>query len=443
MNAAAAPPPLAQAGLAPEVSEHDEEAPVHDNEARERANAMRKAPRTKAKLTIGSVNINGAGSDETHYKWSDAINTMRANGIGVLVVQETHLDRARASRIQTTYDKTMFMKSSSELFDTNTSSKGVAILIDRRIVKSTNLDIKWYEVIAGRALMVSIPWRTDTGKLHILGVYAPNIPEQNGRFWDDVAKVFDDNPDWPRPDFLTGDFNMVEEARDREPPSACRAATTAALANLLDRFSLVDGWRKENPNLTRFTWRSRATTGPQLGCRSRIDRIYVNSSLWDDTREWNITIDQPMYTDHELVQTTIYDLSTPFIGKGRWEVPSFLLKHDKFLEQMDSICSAADLASRDAANPTSPQMILEDLKVKMRDTARTIAREAVPKARKKIEDLKKDLEKALDDQTVPAEEQRELTDKLSDEIKDLERQLLDKRRSDKSRGCCGAPPACF
>ncbi|KAF5342495.1 hypothetical protein D9611_001696 [Ephemerocybe angulata] len=357
---------------------------------------------------------------------------MRANKIGILVVQETHLNRARASRIQTTYDKTMFIKSSSELFDVNTSSEGVAMLIDRRVIKSTSQGIKSWDVIAGRALMVSIPWRTETGKLHILCVYAPNDPERNGRFWEDIAKIFDDNPDWPHPDFLVGDLNMVEEARDREPPSACRAAMANALMNLLEKFHLVDGWRRENPNLTHYTWRSRATTGPQAGCRSRIDRIYIKRSLWDDTRDWNITIDQPIYTDHELIQTTIYDLSAPFIGKGRWEIPSFLLNHDKFLEEMDTLCTAAELATRQTNNPTDPrpQMVLEDLKVKMRDKAREIAKAAVPKARKKIAELKQALETVLNDNSTTPEERNELTDKLAEEIKDLECQQLDKRRAD-------------
>ncbi|KAF6759472.1 Endonuclease/exonuclease/phosphatase, partial [Ephemerocybe angulata] len=391
---------------------------------------MRKPPRTKAQLTVGSININGAGSEETHYKWSDAIATMRTNNIGVLVVQETHLNRARASRIQTTYDKSMFLKSSSELFDTNTSSKGIAMLIDRRVVKSTGQDIKSREVIAGRALMVSVPWRTETGKLHILGVYAPNDPERNGRFWDDIAKVYDDNPDWPHPDFLVGDLNMVEEARDREPPSACRAATALALSNLLVKFSLVDGWRRENPNLTRFTWRSKATTGPQAGCRSRIDRIYIKNTLWEDTRDWNIVVNQPIYTDHELIQTTLYDMTAPFIGKGRWEVPSFLLKHEKFLEEMDTLCGAAEEASRGGDSPTRPQMVLENLKKDMRDKARNIARSAVPKARKKVEELRKTLNTTLDDVSLTPEEKNELTDKLSEEIKDLEHKQLDKRRAD-------------
>ncbi|KAF6756456.1 Endonuclease/exonuclease/phosphatase, partial [Ephemerocybe angulata] len=388
----------------------------------------RKPPRTKAKFTLGSININGAGSEETHYKWSDVIATMRRNQIGVMVIQETHLDAARASRIKTAYEKSMFLRSSSEMF--NTSSKGVAMLIDRRIIKCVKEDIDTYEVIAGRAMMVSVPWRTATGKIHILGVYAPNDPEQNGAFWTTIANVYRENPDWPRPDFLAGDMNMVMEPRDREPPTACRAATARAFADMTEGFDLVDGWRKENPNLTRFTWRSKATTGPQAGCRSRIDRIYVKNGLWDDTREWGIRVNQPLYTDHELTQVTLYDLTQPFIGKGRWEIPDFLLKHDGFLEELDKMCLETERATREREDNVRPQSALVDLKDRIKEKARAIAKESVPKARKKVAELAKQLETALDDTSITQEERREQTDKLTEEIKEIERSQLAKRKAD-------------
>ncbi|KAF5331228.1 hypothetical protein D9611_013068 [Ephemerocybe angulata] len=414
---------------APGPAPPPDDLPLPEGDEHQNANTTRTPPRTKAKFTLGSININGAGSDDTHYKWADTIATMRKNRIGILVVQETHLDRARASRIGTTYDKSMFIRSSSEMF--NTSSKGVAILIDRRIIKCTREDVEKREIIAGRALMVSVPWRTPSGKIHILGVYAPNDPEQNRAFWNTIATTYDENPTWPRPDFMAGDMNMVEDPRDREPPNACRANTAAAFASLCEKLRLIDGWRRENPNLTRFTWHSKATVGQQVGCRSRIDRIYVKENLWDDTREWGIKVDQPMYSDHELVQMTLYDMTAPFIGKGRWEIPSFLLKHDKFLEDLDTLCRDAEVLSRDPAPETdSPQLILESLKVAIRDRARDTAKKAVPKARKKVEELKKQLETALDDADATPEERREKSDGITEEIKTLEREMWDKRRAD-------------
>ncbi|KAF6747240.1 hypothetical protein DFP72DRAFT_794345, partial [Ephemerocybe angulata] len=318
---------------------------------------------------------------------------MRAKRIGVMVVQESHLDRSRTSRLRTTYDKTVILHNTSEMFNEN--SKGVAVLINRLQVKCTKDDIDTYEVIVGRAIMVSVPWRTPTGKLHILGVYAPNDPEQNETFWRQILATFAANPTWPTPDFMAGDLNMVEDPKDREPPSACRAATAAALKALLEKFHLVDGWRKENPGLSRHTWRSRATTGPHVGSRSRIDRIYIKDALWEDSRDWGITVDQPVYTDHELVQASLYDIEAPYIGKGRWEVPSFLLKHDKFLEVLDDICGVAVAEANLHTEAGRAQNILEGLKTQIRERARAIAKESVPKARKKINELMKKLEEVL------------------------------------------------
>ncbi|KAF6759478.1 Endonuclease/exonuclease/phosphatase [Ephemerocybe angulata] len=315
---------------------------------------------------------------------------MRKNQIGVMVVQETHLDRARTSRLRTTYNKTLLVQNSSEMFHEN--SKGIAFLINRSQIKCTKDDVDTREVVVGRAMMMSIPWRTPTGKIHILGVYAPNDPEENQAFWTEILTVFAANPTWPNPDFLAGDLNMVENPRDREPPSECRAGTAAALTALLERFNLIDGWRKEFPDLTRYTWRSRATTGAHVGSRSRIDRIYIKEPLWNDSRDWGIRIDQPVFTDHELIQVALYDMTAPYIGKGRWEVPSFLLKHDKFLEELDEMCSAAVLDAKSQTDAGRAQAILEDLKVQIRDRARKTAKESIPKTRKKINELKKDVQ---------------------------------------------------
>ncbi|KAF6762490.1 Endonuclease/exonuclease/phosphatase, partial [Ephemerocybe angulata] len=388
----------------------------------------RTTPRSKTKFVLGSVNINGAGSEETHHKWSDLISTMRTNRIGIMVVQETHLTHARTSRLRTTYNKNVILHNSSEIFNEN--SKGVAVLINRLEVKCTKDDIDTYEIVAGRAIMVSVPWRTPTGKLHILGVYAPNDPEQNEVFWNQILAAFAAHPAWPAPDFMAGDLNMVENPRDREPPSACRAATAAALRTLLDRYHLVDGWRKENPGMTRYTWRSRATTGPHVGNRSRIDRIYIRDALWDDSRDWGIQVDHPISTDHELIQASLYDIEAPYIGKGRWEVPSFLLKHDKFLEVLDDICSSAVTDAKSHNDAGRAQTILEELKTRIRDRARSIAKESVPKTRKKINELKKKLEEEFDDEALTPEERNERTDALSEEIKQLEHAQLDKRRAD-------------
>ncbi|KAJ7664612.1 hypothetical protein DFH06DRAFT_927603, partial [Mycena polygramma] len=65
------------------------------------------------------------------------------------------------------------------------------------------------------------------------------------------------------------------------------------------------------------------------GSHSRIDRILVTNKLFK-TRRWEI-INVPVKTDHRMVAVDIYTPGAPFIGKGRFAIPLFLLKDKEYM----------------------------------------------------------------------------------------------------------------
>jgi hypothetical protein len=72
------------------------------------------------------------------------------------------------------------------------------------------------ELIPGRALLLKIKWLEDC-EMTILNVYAPVNRVAQPHFWQSVES----KRCWRRighPNFVMGDFNIMEEVIDRAPP---------------------------------------------------------------------------------------------------------------------------------------------------------------------------------------------------------------------------------
>ncbi|KIJ48464.1 hypothetical protein M422DRAFT_247801 [Sphaerobolus stellatus SS14] len=62
---------------------------------------------------------------------------------------------------------------------------------------------------------------------------------------------------------LLGDFNVVEDSIDRLPAHNDPQGPREALANFKSLFGLLDGWRRENPDIIFHTWhQNQPATGP-------------------------------------------------------------------------------------------------------------------------------------------------------------------------------------
>ncbi|EPT04439.1 hypothetical protein FOMPIDRAFT_1091164, partial [Fomitopsis schrenkii] len=212
-------------------------------------------------------------------KWLHVNQLMRDKRIGVLVVQETHMDERRRQQVEDLFCQRIRIFATGDP-DNPTGKGGVAIVLNKELVDAmaaTAVTIK-----EGRALSAHIPHKQGKG-LTVLGIYAPNDPVQNEYLWEDIVAFYDHplNKGVPRPNIMLGDFNIVEQALDRMPQHEDRRETVEGLRDLLIKLNLHDGWRQMNPAERAFTYHQVAT-----GSQSRIDRIYASKPICRQAREW-------------------------------------------------------------------------------------------------------------------------------------------------------------
>jgi hypothetical protein len=86
-----------------------------------------------------------------------------------------------------------------------------------------------------------------------------------------------------------------------------------------------DGWQTVNLDMKAYTHMS------TRGTLSRIDRILVSPSLLKSCSHWEIDDSVGGLMDHRMVSVTISAPGAPYIGKGRWTMPQFLLYDKEFI----------------------------------------------------------------------------------------------------------------
>src|SRR5229473_2827867 len=125
---------------------------------------------------------------------------------------------------------------------------------------------------------------------------------------------------------MLGDFNLVEDALDRLPSHEDAPGPVSKLDSFKSKIHLQDGWRTFNPTGREFSFLQHST-----GAQSRIDRIYTTKEVASSATNWEI-MRTAINTDHKMVSVSVVNAGTPFIGRGRWTMPLFLLK-DKSLSR--------------------------------------------------------------------------------------------------------------
>ncbi|KAK0495621.1 Endonuclease/exonuclease/phosphatase, partial [Armillaria luteobubalina] len=215
---------------------------------------------TKATMNIGSLNIRGYGSanlKDKESRWMHLNQIMREEKIGVLAIQETHLNDERRETIEKIFPKLRVMISEDP--EQPTAKAGIALILNRHL---TNWDsVEKRVIVPGRAMMVRIKWHRER-KLTILCVYAPNVTEhqggENATFWNDIETHIQAHPDM-KPDVIIGDFNMVEEPINRLPLRNDPADAREALDDMKMSLGMSDGWRNMYPTKRSFTFLQNGT----------------------------------------------------------------------------------------------------------------------------------------------------------------------------------------
>ncbi|KAJ8454687.1 hypothetical protein ONZ51_g12888 [Trametes cubensis] len=336
-----------------------------------------------------------AASGQVSEKWMLLNQIMREKKIAVLAVQEAHLDEERAGVLKRVFEETIEIVYSPDP-DNRTAARGVAFVINKRIVKQPKYE---YRVVReGRVLLLDLEW-SPTKRLRILNVYAPNDMTRNAEMWDALTTA-----NIGRVDIALGDMNVVEDPMDRLPPREDHEGARTALRRWMATRNLVDGWRRSNVDVKAYSY-MHANNGHQ----SRLDRIYIKPRLEKDADNWEMG-EPGIRTDHKLVWVDITDRESPFVGKGRWAMPKHLLKDDKMKKAMRQLAkrmvSEMEIMGERTAERNA-QTIYCTFKTELVAAARVRAKEKIPKMQKRIEKLRSDLHATLNPVRQPACEAEE------------------------------------
>ncbi|KAF9778453.1 Endonuclease/exonuclease/phosphatase, partial [Thelephora terrestris] len=364
----------------------------------------------KASFKIASLNIKGRKSGEIE-KWMHIPQVIRENNIAAMAVQETHLTDDLANQFQGLFGTRLTIHYSPDPQTRN--ARGVAIVLNKKYLKTD--DVRETVIVPGRAIMVNLPWQ-DTQRINILAIYAPNSPREIKEFWKTITRKLNGT----QPDVTLGDFNLVEDAIDRIPSKIDDPQAMEALREFKIKFNLVDGWRKANPTNKTYTW-SRESDGTQ----SRIDRIYVRDDIFNECSNWE-TAPSPIPSDHDLITARISTPTSPKIGRGRWAIPTRLIKNKTIKKeiQMLGLKLQEDMErSQRRATGYRPQRLLKEFKTKVRDMIRAHEKKIQPMIKTRINNLSEKLLKVFNDPNLQTDEIKIAATQIKKEIQSLTRDL--------------------
>jgi hypothetical protein len=136
------------------------EGETHQPNCRNRRAADKRSKKnTKAAICVASLNIKGwRAKDAPQSKWNEINQMMREKHIGILLVQEAHLNEARKEGIENLFKKSMKVYHSEDL--TNPTGKGgVAVVLNRQLTNVNGVQIT--EIIPGRVIHVRTNWHRE------------------------------------------------------------------------------------------------------------------------------------------------------------------------------------------------------------------------------------------------------------------------------------------
>ncbi|KAI0053708.1 DNase I-like protein, partial [Auriscalpium vulgare] len=388
--------------------------------------SQKKKKNVKAHVKIATQNMNGrtfqTKSGQTRSKWLEIHRAMREYKVGILALQETHLTEEELADIQVKYAKS-YEIFNSHLPDNPTGSAGVGFVLNKGMI-NTN-DAHTTPLIEGRAALLEIKWN-ESETLRILNVYAPNAPREHLDFWVDLEQRLKDH-NITQIDYLLGDFNLVEDARDRAPQRPDDERAVEALREFRQTYDLIDAWRNDNEKERVFTYRH---TSNQR--KSRLDRIYTTKEHSKNAYKWEVNT-KVIYSDHDMVSVKHSLKNAPHIGKGRWTWPIFLIEDKKLISSIVEKGKTLEgklrgpFANRQEENP---QVLWQDFKDDITKEAKKVAKAAVNRIATKLKKLREEAHRLANDPTIDDNEEIRREEALIvEEIEHLEK----KRRSASER----------
>lgn len=216
-----------------------------------------------------------------------------------------------------------------QFWPSNKTTVGVSVLLNKKYVDTEN--VREHILIEGHAIMLIIPsHRGET--INILNIYAPNTPKERESMWAQIWYYYLRNPELPFPSEIVGDWNFVEDTKDRT--SHKEETVPLSFTCLKALFRMQDGWRTTFPDTNEYTCfqkRTNPTTNELHVSGSRLDRIYVPGDRFMRYRNWYIR-PSLIASDHSLISVQLTCRVEEQYGPGIWNFPVYLLKMPKFMK---------------------------------------------------------------------------------------------------------------
>ncbi|XP_006457624.1 hypothetical protein AGABI2DRAFT_80105, partial [Agaricus bisporus var. bisporus H97] len=269
-------------------------------------------------------------------------------------------------------------------------------------------------IIPGRAILMETQWH-NTETLNILNIYAPTDMKESQTFWRTLQEKWSDpESTLPFPDITLGDFNVTEHPLDRCNGKWDNHETVESLQNLLNIFQASDGWRTTYPTTQEFTLLHNGNLH-----QSRLDRIYIAEDQLASAHEWKID-DVAIPTDHRLVSVNISIPNTPYIGKGRWSIPNFVIGSRKFLQKIEEIgkpllTKLEFLTNEHRLDHSSAQFEWETFKIDIINIAKDLAKKTTSQIDRRLKEVDAEIRSINADRLLPNIDRRKRAADLSKE----------------------------
>jgi ribonuclease HI/exonuclease III len=342
---------------------------------------------------------------------------MRDRRIGILALQETHLDEKELTKLRETYGRRLVIINSALQDEREaTGSAGVAFVLNKAVIETESHSLQ--VVIPGRAVLLTVKWR-DEQEIRVLNVYGHNQTIDQREQWVTIQRFWREN-DVPKPDFVVGDFNIVEDKLDRAPMNEVyeNPATLEAFTNMRECLGVEDAWRRTFPDSRMFTYVSARHH------MSRLDRIYSNPEHNACMFEW-FSGRTTIRTDHDMVAAKFAPTDSPEMGMGRWTWPAAMLTNKTLMKYVEERAWQFQMEVKEwedeeeSERTKSADSILKDFKADIKSKAQEIARVAIPKMNNKIKSLTKAIKELgqrpdLDGNTLVREEMSRMKRQVDD-----------------------------
>ncbi|KAJ3750862.1 Endonuclease/exonuclease/phosphatase, partial [Lentinula detonsa] len=376
-----------------------------------------------AALRLATLNIRGFGNPSVFHqdnKWQHIRRLISTRKIAILALQETHLSTERIETINCHFGKSLIVIGSPDP-ENPTGKSGVAIVLNTELFRPER--IKKNVIVPGRALMVQLDHGPSS--MNILAIYAPNVSgsdgAENAEFW----RIIKDHLPSTKPEIMLGDCNITEAGMiDRLPAHDDPEEACVALDELKQRLQIRDGWRTTFPNEKRFTYLQSAT-----GSQSRLDRIYATDKIIETAREWEIGTTGIPNLDHCIASVQITNEHAPWLGRGRWRIPDYVVEDKDFLTFAQEQGELAQKELEETQTRTShqnPQRIWHQYKQKLIQKARARAHQIIPGLQRKINATELDLSRTLNDPLIPEKQKMENARTIQIKLAELEKTRMNK-----------------